>query len=168
MKGEIPIPVAVSASMHAAAGRLLSHYTAEVVVQDVILRFYSAPHRFDPARGPSGGYLLTATRRRALDQVRPEAPRTRREIAAAAGKLAMAPVSVERLVEGREQAEQVVAAMKLLPAAEREAIALAFFGSLTYAAVAKQLGVSEGTVKSRIRTGLARLQRILEALDSDR
>ncbi len=91
-------------------------------------------------------------------------PHARAE-SAAGSKLAMASVSVECLVEDREKAEQVVAAMKLLPAAEREAIALAFFAGLTYRAVAEQLGVPEGTVKTRIRSGLARLKSILDDRD---
>jgi RNA polymerase sigma-70 factor (ECF subfamily) len=49
-------------------------------------------------------------------------------------------------------------ALLRLSAAEREPIVLAFFSGLTYGAVAVRLGLPEGTVKSRIRSGLNRLR----------
>ena len=51
-------------------------------------------------------------------------------------------------------ADQVKAAVEALPAEERQVIELAYFDAMTYREVARVLGVPEGTVKSRIRTGL--------------
>lgn len=98
--------------------------------------------------------------------MRADAARARRESPATC-RIAIRAASVERLVDERAQAEQVVQAMRLLPAAEREALVLTYFGGLGYRAVAEQLGVPEETVKGRIRSGLARLQDILAALDPD-
>ena len=50
-----------------------------------------------------------------------------------------------------------------LPSEERLAIEMAYFGGFTYRAVASRLEEPEGTVKSRLRHGLKRLQRELSA-----
>ena len=56
------------------------------------------------------------------------------------------------------QSDHVRTALESLPEREREAIVLAYYKGMAYKQVAEVLGEPEGTVKSRIRLGLKRLQ----------
>jgi len=64
-------------------------------------------------------------------------------------------------------AEQVRAEVDRLPVEQREAIELAYFGGRTYRQVADELGIPEGTAKSRMRLGLARIAHALDAQGVD-
>ena len=140
------------------ARRLLSHDAlAEEVVQEVFLRLWNAPDKFDPERGTLRSYLLAQTHGRAVDLLRSELARRRREerqaiLTAEAGS------DLDREVADLAVAEGVKAAMGGLPVEERRAIELAYFGGRTYREVAVMLEQPEGTVKSRIRAGLKRMR----------
>ncbi len=140
------------------ARRLLSDTTlAEEVVQEVFLRLWNAPDRFDAARGTLRSYLLAQTHGRAVDLLRSEGARRSREDRDARATVD-AGYDIEREVADWATAGTVRRALDALPAAERHAIELAYFGGLTYREVAVRLGEPEGTVKSRIRSGLKRLR----------
>lgn len=146
------------------ARRLLSDRTlAEEVVQEVFLRLWNEPERYDPARGTLRSYLLAQTHGRAVDLLRSEGARRAREEREARAT-ATAGYDVEHEVWDLATADQVRQAIGRLPAAERRCIALAYFGGHTYREVAAKLAEPEGTVKSRIRAGLKRLRQELLAV----
>ncbi|MCL2394566.1 MAG: sigma-70 family RNA polymerase sigma factor [Acidimicrobiaceae bacterium] len=130
---------------------------AEEVTQEVFVRLWQQPERFDADRGTLRSYLLAAAHGRAVDVVRSETSRRRREEQEAKAT-ATAPYDLEHEVWDLALAEQVKAALNELDPDERQAIELAYFGGHTYRQVAAMLGQPEGTVKSRIRVGLRRLQ----------
>ena len=145
------------------ARRLLSERTlAEEVVQEVFLRLWNDPERYDPARGTLRSYLLAQTHGRAVDLLRSEGARRVRE-EREARNAAEAGYDLEHAVWDLAAADQVRQAVENLPMAERQCIALAYFGGRTYREVATQLAEPEGTVKSRIRSGLKRLRQDLSA-----
>ena len=136
---------------------------AEDVVQEVFVSFWSNPSRFDATRGSLRTFLLTIGHRRAVDIIRSEEARTRREdTSMPAGET----LDLEEEVWIRSQSEAVRRAVAALSDGERQAISLAYFQGLTYFEVAKHLSQPEGTVKSRIRSGMKKLSETLPEVAS--
>lgn len=141
----------------ALARRLLvDAMLAEEVVQEVFLRLWNQPEKFDPERGALRSYLLTQCHGRSVDLLRSETSRRVRE-ERDARRTAESGYDLEHEVVDLTMAERVKEALEELPEGERQAIALAYFGGHTYREVAELLQEPEGTVKSRIRSGLRRL-----------
>jgi RNA polymerase sigma-70 factor (ECF subfamily) len=145
-------------AVFALARRLLNDQTlAEEVVQEVFVRLWSQPDRFDPERGTLRSYLLAQSHGRAVDLLRSESSRRKRE-EREARQTAESGYDIEREVLDLAMGDQVKEVLERLPADERRAIELAYFGGLTYRDVATKLDQPEGTVKSRIRSGLRRMR----------
>jgi RNA polymerase sigma-70 factor (ECF subfamily) len=144
-------------AVYGLARRVLTNVqVAEEVVQDIFLRLWSNPQRFDPARGSLRSFLLTQTHGRAVDLLRSESSRRLRE-EREVRQSAVAGYDIEHEVWDLTVAEQLREVVTALPAAERAAIELAYFGGHTYREVATILAEPEGTIKGRIRTGLQRM-----------
>lgn len=139
------------------ARRLVSEH-ADDVIQEIFLRLWQRPDAFDPARGTLRAYLLMQTHCRAVDLLRSSTSRKAREL-----------VDFSRRDRGDARSAAHVGAhldgtwplLSQLPFHEREPIFRAYFLGYTYRDVADQLRLPEGTVKSRIRAGLARLRAVL-------
>jgi RNA polymerase sigma-70 factor (ECF subfamily) len=128
------------------------------VVQEVFVRLWNAPERFDAERGKLRSFLLADTHGRSVDVVRAEQARRRREERDLVERMSQPAESTEDdAIAGLESAE-LRQALSALGSDERRPIELAYFGGLSYREVADVLGEPEGTVKSRIRAGLAKLR----------
>jgi RNA polymerase sigma-70 factor, ECF subfamily len=146
------------------AKRLLtSQASAEEVTQEVFMRLWNRPEQYDAERGSLRSYLLAQCHGRSVDLLRSESARRRRETRDARESPESAPFDFERQLWDMSLAEQVRSALSSLGEGERDAIELAYFGGRTYREVATMLGEAEGTVKSRIRTGLKRMRSQLVA-----
>ena len=130
---------------------------AEEIVQEVFVRLWHDPERFDPGRGSLRAFLMATVHSRAIDVVRAESSRRARE--GRHQRLQPEPeYDLEQEVVELALAEQVREAFSVLTDDERRAIELAYLGGHTYREVAELLDQPEGTVKSRIRVGLRRLR----------
>jgi RNA polymerase sigma-70 factor (ECF subfamily) len=156
-------------SVYSAALRILGNPAqAQDVTQDVFLKLWRNPGRFDAGRGDLGSYLRLVARSRALDLYREGQAAGR-----ARDRLELVVSRAEAHVDERPSAAAersgdraaVVDALRRLPDAQREALVLAYWGGLTADEIARRVGVPLGTAKSRIRLGMAKLRgEVAEAL----
>ena len=150
-----------SAFVFGLALRVIGDRTAaEDVTQDVFVGFWSQPDRFDPDRGSLRAFLGTLAHRRAVDLIRSEESRKRREDKTAAEPTFTSEVDDDAMRS--VTARTVRAAVASLPAPQRQALELAYFDGHTYRQVALRLGIPEGTAKSRLRLGLHRIAELLD------
>jgi len=149
-------------AIYGIARRYCGDDAAADVTQDVFLRVWNNPTAFDAARGNLGQYMCTLARGIAIDHLRRRTSRQNRDVRHASSAPAADSDLAHRLIDS-EAADRVRQALGHLQSGERHAIMMAFFGEMTYREVAIRLGVAEGTAKSRIRAGLAKLREELGA-----
>ena len=153
--------------VYGAALRILNDPTrAQDVAQDVFLRIWRDPQRFDARRGELGSYLRLMARSRALDLYRESQAagraRDRLEVVAVQDEVRQADQRPAVLAERNEAGGLVRGALGDLPEAQREALVLAYWGGMTADQIARRSGVPLGTAKSRIRLGLSRMRAEIE------
>jgi RNA polymerase sigma factor (sigma-70 family) len=130
--------------------------SCEDVVEEVFVGLWLSPEKFDPERCSLLGFLRMVAKNRSIDALRAETRRKGREVYDFESFQAPTASIGSSMLE-TETADALQRALGALPPSERQAIILAFFDEMTYSAVALHLDVAEGTVKSRIRSGLRRL-----------
>jgi RNA polymerase sigma-70 factor (ECF subfamily) len=145
-------------AVYGLARRVLNNPTeAEDVTQEVFLRLWNQPDRFDPTRGSLRSFLLAQSHARAVDAIRSLNSRRAREVRDS-HRTATAEYDMQHEVWDLALADQVANALGELPDEERRVIELAYYEGHTYVEVAELLGQPEGTVKSRIRNGMRRMR----------
>lgn len=153
-----------SAVIYSTALRILgSAQDAEEMVQETFVQIWERAGMFDPALGSAFSWALSIARNRCIDRVRTHQRRARliedvreeMKAAVAADMESMTGLSAEELGNVRS-------AVHGLPADQRQAIELAFFGGLTHQEIAEQLQEPLGTVKARIRRGMLKLRDALQ------
>jgi RNA polymerase sigma-70 factor, ECF subfamily len=129
---------------------------SEEVMQEVMLEVWRSATRFDRRKGSAASWVLTIAHRRAVDRVRTAAAATARE-----RRLHEPATGIDEVadrVQAALDAELVRGCLDGLTEVQREAIMLAYYGGYSYRQVSEMLGVTLGTVKTRIRDGLIRLR----------
>jgi RNA polymerase sigma-70 factor (ECF subfamily) len=145
-------------AVYGLARRVLQNGTeAEDVAQEVFLRLWNQPERFDSSRGTLRSYLLAQSHARAVDTIRSLNAARRRELSDAQ-RTARSGYDLQHEAWDLMLSEEIVRALGELPEDERRAIELAYFQGHTYIEVAALLNEPEGTIKSRIRNGMRRMR----------
>ncbi|MEV2234155.1 sigma-70 family RNA polymerase sigma factor [Streptomyces phaeochromogenes] len=146
------------------AGRVTnSPAAAEDVAQEVFAQLWSRPYAFDARRGSLRTWLSVLAHRRAVDWVRREA---RHRKAAGADDSALHAIpdtgpGPDEAVVDRERSLLLHSALAELPQPQRDVVHLAYFAGRTYRQAAVELGIPEGTAKTRLRSALRKLAETL-------
>ncbi|MBI1748627.1 MAG: sigma-70 family RNA polymerase sigma factor [Acidobacteria bacterium] len=133
---------------------------AEDALQETFWQIWRQAAAHDPARGSPLAWLVQIARSRGLDRLRQTKLRARRD---------GGPVEVlhDRLraenatdieVMARENQQMIHKTLSGLPPDQRKAITLAYFDGLTHMEIAERLQTPLGTIKTRIRLGMRKLQ----------
>jgi RNA polymerase sigma-70 factor, ECF subfamily len=153
---------------HADAAFSLAHRIcrqramAEDVVQEAFLSLWRSGARYDRNRGSVRTWTLGIVHNRAIDALRRKAVRDR-GITAEEGIEERIPARERTEVEfaRRDEAREIRDALQQLPEEQSKVIELAYFGGLTHVEIATMLDAPIGTIKGRMRLGLAKMRMTL-------
>jgi RNA polymerase sigma-70 factor (ECF subfamily) len=131
---------------------------AEDAVQEAFLAIWRSADSYRRERATPSTWLLTLVHRRAVDLVRREDRRRADPLEESPEAVAD---DVPEAAAVRADRIAVQAALRSLPADQRQALELAYYGGYTQSELAERLGVPLGTVKSRMFAGLNRLRELV-------
>src|SRR5687767_10492100 len=135
-----------------------SRETAEEVTLDVFLDIWRRAPTYDAANGTVLGWIMNQARSRAIDRLRFEQRKKRVDPHPEGAVTDEAVNGPHEALELEQQGRLLREALRLLTPLEREAIETAYFSGLTHAETAARLKQPLGTIKTRIRSGLAKLR----------
>jgi RNA polymerase sigma-70 factor, ECF subfamily len=134
--------------------------TAEDVVQEAFLGAWRNAGRFEADRGSVRTWLLAIVHHRAIDSLRRRRATVELpdEAEGAAPPAALTLPDIWEDVAATLDRDAIRTALQAIPARQREALELAYFGGLTQVEIAERQQLPLGTVKSRMRLGLLALR----------
>jgi RNA polymerase sigma-70 factor (ECF subfamily) len=142
---------------------------AEEITADSFVSVWRASGSYSSERGRFVAWLMSVVRHRAIDElrrlsVRPEGSAVELDEAL---KTVAHPHGLDETVEARRRQQLVRSVLATLPAPQREALELAYFGGLTQQEISTRTGTPLGTIKTRMRLGLLKLREELRHLEDE-
>jgi RNA polymerase sigma-70 factor (ECF subfamily) len=135
---------------------------AEDVVQEAFLSLWRSRSHYDRQRGSVRTWLLGIVHNRAIDALRRRTVRDRGIVdEAGIEERLVAPERTDTEFARREEAREIRGALEQLPEEQGRVIELAYFGGMTHTQIAAMLDTPVGTVKGRMRLGLAKMRMAL-------
>lgn len=148
--------------------------TAEEILQEAFVRTWRQAETYRTVRGSFASWLLSITHNLAIDELRRRQRRPQRidgtDVHEVMNGLIDDAANVEEATEAALLRERVIRAMASLPEAQRLAIELAFYQSMSQREIAAYLDEPLGTIKTRLRLGMQKLKDALadEVLPGER
>ncbi|GAC1320049.1 MAG: sigma-70 family RNA polymerase sigma factor [Thermoleophilaceae bacterium] len=132
---------------------------ANDAVQDGFLSIWRCRASYRAERGSARAWAMTVVRNRSIDALRRDRSLDRHRVDGdGVAERLHAKDNVEDEAIDRDQAEGLRDLLTTLPLAQREVVALAYFGGLTHSEIATHLALPAGTIKGRMRLGLDKLR----------
>jgi RNA polymerase sigma-70 factor (ECF subfamily) len=135
--------------------------SAEELAQETLLAVWRKASFFDPARGSASTWIFTIAR-----NLRSDALRRERHPEALARELdePAPPRPADVVLAAAEREARVREAMKSLSPEQAAVVRLSFYDEKAHAAIASELDLPLGTVKSRLRLAMNRMRSLLGEL----
>jgi RNA polymerase sigma-70 factor (ECF subfamily) len=146
---------------------------SEEIVLDTLAQAWRQADRFEESRGTVSTWLAMMARSRAFDVVRRQSRHARYEASVTEREMNEIPdmseaaAAMAGVAEAAERRAHVARALAALPAAQREAVELAFYDGLSHSEVAERLREPLGTIKTRVRLGMLKLRELLQPLAAE-
>ena len=131
---------------------------AEEVVQDAFHSVWQRASTYRSDRGSVRTWLLAIARNAAIDWRRTKGKRLERETVIEEAVELVADDRVDERAIASLQAERVRSAVASLPAEQRDVLSLSYWSGLSQSEISERTGTPLGTVKSRVRLGMAKLR----------
>jgi RNA polymerase sigma-70 factor (ECF subfamily) len=144
--------------------------SAEEATVDVFAQVWRQAARYDAGKGSVSTWVCTLARTRAIDLRRQRQRHQSREAALSASDVdafSDPQASPVRDAVASDRADVIQGALDGLPGEQRRALVAAFFGGLSHTEIAASFGQPLGTVKTRIRSGLAALRTALSSFEGE-
>jgi RNA polymerase sigma-70 factor (ECF subfamily) len=140
---------------------------AEDVVQEAFLSMWRSGARYDRTRGSVRTWVLGIVHNRAIDALRRGTVHDKRRASdEGIEERFEAPDRTDLEVARRDEAREIRSALEELPSEQSRVIELAYFGGFTHTEIASMLDTPVGTVKGRMRLGLAKMRAQLTGPDA--
>jgi RNA polymerase sigma-70 factor (ECF subfamily) len=137
-------------------------HMAEEIVQEAFLALWRSPGSYREDRGSFRAWLMSTVHHRAVDMIRrEEAYRRRSESTEVPEVIEDVGQRVAEETDVAESRARIRSALESIPPEQREVLELMYYGGKSQTAIADQLGLPLGTVKSRTLLGMRRLRGLL-------
>ena len=131
--------------------------TAEDILHDVFLQLWQSPERFDSSRGNLPAWMAVITRNRAIDRIRQQRGSVDPEEV-----VLYSSCDLGSEVERTTVIERIRELLRTMPEPQCRAVEMAFFEGKTHAEIASEMKEPLGTVKTRIRSALIAIRKVLQ------
>jgi RNA polymerase sigma-70 factor (ECF subfamily) len=141
--------------------------TAEELAQEAMIQVWRRADSFDPSRAAASTWIYTIARNKRIDRLRRERrpPMGEEEYVAAVGAAEGGPERGDQAAERSQAEARLARSLESLPEDQATVVKMAFYEDKSHSAIAAELHLPLGTVKSRIRLALTRLRGMIQDLD---